>query len=247
MHPVACDLCLCAPSARIFNDPQGVELCERTGRNPSYTYLSLGCSKAAEARMLSFARQQVGKPFSNLGMARSLIIPRKTDGSSWCACPPPLRPSAPRWVLGVSGTDLGQWPHSGRFCAELVCAALKVGGLIALDSNPGCATPHSLYKLYSRQAAATANPFTLRNANQTLSFRSMVGPSVRASQHEGSGGALSLDVPRGAPVASAEGRHRSDSPPRASFRLLSAREAPTVGLGLSLMSLRPSDLRAAKQ
>jgi hypothetical protein len=48
-------------------------------------------------------------------------------------------------------------------------------------------------------------------------------------------------------VASAEGRHRSDSPPRASFKLLSAREAPTMGLGLSLTSLRPSDLREMKR
>ena len=101
-----------------------------------------------------------------------------------------------------------------------------------------------LYKLYSRQAAATANPFTLRNANQTLSFKTMVGPSVRASAHEA--GALSLDIPRCAPVASAEGRRRSDSPPRASFKLLSARKAPTMGLGLSLTSLRPPDLRAMR-
>ena len=32
------------------------------------------------------------------------------------------------------------------------------------DSNPGAATPYSLYKLYNKQAAATANPFTLRQA-----------------------------------------------------------------------------------
>jgi hypothetical protein len=43
--------------------------------------------------MLAFARQQIGKPFSNLGMARSLIMPRKSDGTSWCARPrsPPVR------------------------------------------------------------------------------------------------------------------------------------------------------------
>ena len=36
--------------------------------------------------MLHFARQQVGKPFSGVGMARSLIWPRRPDGSSWfCA------------------------------------------------------------------------------------------------------------------------------------------------------------------
>ena len=71
--------------------PRRSPLASRSSCPPraAYTYLSLGCSKAAEARMLSFARQQVGKPFSNLGMARSLLLPRKTDGSSWCACPHP--------------------------------------------------------------------------------------------------------------------------------------------------------------
>ena len=51
-----------------------------------YTYLSLGCSKAQEHRMLNYAKRQVGKPFSNIGMARSLIFPRTTTGESWfCA------------------------------------------------------------------------------------------------------------------------------------------------------------------
>ena len=40
---------------RIFNDKVGAELVERTGRNPSYMYQSLGCSKKAVARMLGFA------------------------------------------------------------------------------------------------------------------------------------------------------------------------------------------------
>ena len=66
---------------------------------PQYTYLSLGCSKAAEQRMLSFARAQVGKPFSNMGMARSLLFPRATD-------------------------------HRTYYCAELVAAILKQGGLM---------------------------------------------------------------------------------------------------------------------
>ena len=150
--------------ARIFNDPQGVvsyftrttlpfaqargvrtyparscvssqELCQRTGKNPQvcnathlphllvvptlastdrpamllcpqYTYLSLGCSKGAEQRMLQFARAQVGKPFSNMGMARSLIWPRSSTMQTF-------------------------------YCAELVAAILKQGGLMyaALHSN----------------------------------------------------------------------------------------------------------------
>ena len=73
-------------------DAVGVELTERTGRNPAYTYLSLGCSKVAEQKMLAFARAQIGKPFSNAGMARSLVWPRQTDGSSWfCAGALPRR------------------------------------------------------------------------------------------------------------------------------------------------------------
>ena len=65
----------------------GVELTQRTGRNPSYHYLSLGCSRTAEQRMLQFARSQVGKPFSNMGMARALFFPRKTHQQDWCANP----------------------------------------------------------------------------------------------------------------------------------------------------------------
>jgi hypothetical protein len=49
--------------------------------------------------MLAFARQQVGKPFSNSGMARSVIFPRQTTGRTY-------------------------------YCAELVAATLKSGGLM---------------------------------------------------------------------------------------------------------------------
>lgn len=72
---------------RVFNDKVGVELVERTGRSPHYVYQSLGCSKAAVNRMLRYAKTQcVGKPFSNTGMARSLLWPRQTDGTSFfCA------------------------------------------------------------------------------------------------------------------------------------------------------------------
>ena len=72
---------------RVFNDSVGVELAERTGRNPSFSYLQLGCSRNAEAAMMAFARRQVGKPFSPTGMARSIIYPRTPDGKSWCVFP----------------------------------------------------------------------------------------------------------------------------------------------------------------
>lgn len=116
---------------RIYNDNVGVELCERTGKSPNYRYLQLGCTKEAEQRMLEFAKQQVGKPFSRWGMARSIIWPRKTTFKDF-------------------------------FCAELVAATLKVGNIMSRDSNPGAATPQSLYNMYESHATTTGNPCVLR-------------------------------------------------------------------------------------
>ena len=72
---------------RVFNDRIGVEIVERTGKNPQYEYIQLGCSKRAEQRMLHYARTKcLGRPFSNMGMARSILWPRQTDNSSFfCA------------------------------------------------------------------------------------------------------------------------------------------------------------------
>jgi hypothetical protein len=66
---------------------KGVELVERTGKNPQNIYLQLGCSKHAEQKMLAFVRNQcIGKPFSNLAMFMSLLWPRQTDNTSFfCA------------------------------------------------------------------------------------------------------------------------------------------------------------------
>ena len=201
-------------------DAVGVELTERTGRNPAYTYLSLGCSKVAEQKMLAFARAQTGKPFSNAGMARSLVWPRQTDGSSW-------------------------------FCAELVAAILKVGGLMHQESNPGAATPYSLYKLYSQQAAATANPYTLR-AVQGLTFATVIrnGGSAAhvpllADDRAAAAAAASarapaptgVALPRAVPTPVHSGRRRPDSPPRASFRLLTA-NGPVPGHARMSLSMR---------
>ena len=213
--------------ARVFNDAVGVELTQRTGKNPAYTYLSLGCSKVAEQRMLAFARAQVGKKFSNTGMARSLVWPRQTDGKTW-------------------------------FCAELVAAILQRGGLMAKDSNPGAATPHSLYKLYSRQAAATANPYTLRGMN--LSFgsaptpqRSLPGRAVERQPllHDSTSNSAdptpALQPLRSGVTSSHQPRARTDSPPRAAFKVVNARgagmSAPVplgvapAGLSISLSGL----------
>ena len=71
---------------RVFNDQTGVELVSRTGRNPAYSYISLGCSRLSVDRMLAFAKSITGRPFSNIAMIRSLICPRTSDDSSYfCA------------------------------------------------------------------------------------------------------------------------------------------------------------------
>ena len=184
---------------RIFNANIGMEITSRTGRNPLYSYVSLGCSKNAERRMLAFAKQQIGAPFSNVGMARSLIWPRQSDYSSF-------------------------------FCAELVAAVLKVGGLMSMDSNPGAATPYSLFKTYSKSAAATANPFVLRAVNNLSDRQSLLPLSMPRS-----------GLPphaRPLPVAA----KRRQSPPRAAFRNLTLggpKTAPVPGtVVLTLNSLR---------
>ena len=72
--------------ARVFNGSTGVELMSRTGRNPSYSYVQLGCTLLQEQAMLRHARGCVGKPFSNYAMARSIVYPRTTNGQSYfCA------------------------------------------------------------------------------------------------------------------------------------------------------------------
>lgn len=88
--------------------------------------------------MLAFAKAQIGKPFSQMAMARSIIYPRQSDHSSW-------------------------------FCAELTAAILQVGGLLNSQSNPGSATPSSLYNMYQSRAAVTANPFKIHLLQQQAS------------------------------------------------------------------------------
>ena len=63
---------------RIFNDDL-VEITRRTGRNPRNSYIQLGVSALQLDRMMQFANNQKGKPFSKNGMMRSLICPRKSN------------------------------------------------------------------------------------------------------------------------------------------------------------------------
>jgi hypothetical protein len=115
--------------------PSAQELTQRTGVNPQFMYLQLGCAKHAEQAMLQFARQQRGKPFNMMAMFRSIVWPRQSKGIDY-------------------------------YCSELVAATLQAGGLMSLDSNPGSATPQSLYKLYSKSAATTGNAFLMRQIKE---------------------------------------------------------------------------------
>jgi hypothetical protein len=131
---------------RIYNDDTGVELISRTGLSPRNSYIHVGCSKASEQRMLGFARAVTGRPFSNIGMFRSVLWPRRTDNRSF-------------------------------FCAELVAACLKVGGLLSPSVNPGAATPAALHKLFKASGACTANPVVLARA-QECEMSSRVGSGL---------------------------------------------------------------------
>ena len=210
----------------------GVELVERTGRSPHYVYQSLGCSKAAVNRMLRYAKTQcVGKPFSNTGMARSLLWPRQTDGTSFfCAGTPTTRAASATIARALIATPV---------CAELVAAILREGGLLEASSNPGSATPETLHKLYLSRAAVTANPYVLRDLNATtgLSFCNTMGQCHQRAGASASSTAEEREAllqhhsimapvppPQRAPTtASALGeRRRSDSPPRGHFRVISS-------------------------
>jgi len=202
--------------ARVFNDSVGVELVERTGRNPQNLFIQLGCSKMAEHKMLHYVRTQcVGKPFSNYAMVRSLVWPRATTNESF-------------------------------FCAELVAAILKVGGLLDANCNPGAATPEMLHRIYAPRAAVSANPCLLRElngggaANSAGGANGFIGnltPGERLAEREALLPAYMRPSAAGLPLAAAlpvapqppvfqPARRRADSPPRGHFHAVTRDRAP---------------------
>ena len=197
--------------ARVFNDSVGVELVERTGRNPQNLFIQLGCSKMAEHKMLHYVRTQcVGKPFSNYAMVRSLVWPRETDNTSF-------------------------------FCAELVAAVLKVGGLLDANCNPGAATPEMLHRVYAPRAAVAANPVLLREINShsihpgpANGFIGNLTAAERIAEREALIAATSPyqgGIPMHLPAAPQQAlfqpaRRRADSPPRGHFHSVSKDRMP---------------------
>lgn len=149
--------------------------------------------------MIAFAKAQVGKPFSQMAMARSIFYPRTSDHRSW-------------------------------FCAELTAAILQVGGLLNSQSNPGAATPSSLYSTYRSRAAVTANPFKIHLLHQQQASQQA------AHGRRGSGAAdseplLQLQL-RGAlrPPGQCAEQCSHGNAQRQHFKQL-ASTAPTPGLG----------------
>ena len=70
---------------RVFSGEE-VELCSRTGLNPSLKYIEISHNTGEERDMLNFAREQCGKPFSMSAMVRAPCLPRTTNYNSWfCA------------------------------------------------------------------------------------------------------------------------------------------------------------------
>jgi hypothetical protein len=113
----------------------------------------------------------------------------------------------------------------------LVAAILREGGLLEASSNPGSATPETLHRVYQTRAAATANPYILRDLSVTttgLSFSNTVGvghaavASGSAEERE----ALLVHSATAAPIPPAASnrviRWRDDSPPRGHFRIISS-------------------------
>ena len=224
--------------ARVFNDSVGVELVERTGRNPQNVFIQLGCSKMAEHKMLNYVRTQcVGKPFSNYAMVRSLVWPRETDHSSFfCAGAPGRDHHHDHQNPQTRSPSL----TTGVPCAELVASVLKVGGLLDTNCNPGSATPEMLHRIYAARGAASANPCILRELNghsggtngNAMGMSSFIGnltQSERVAERESlmaSQSTHSTPVARNVstPINAATPqplfqapRRRADSPPRGHF------------------------------
>lgn len=207
---------------RVFNDAVGVELTERTGYNPSYSYVQIGCSKAAERAMLHWARQQIGKPFSSSGMARSIIWPRHSDGSSWyCA------------ELVAACLQVG-----GLMSHESKPGAATPQSLYRLYKNAGAvaANPCTLRREFGQGMQHQFNLFTPSPGVP------MTTQDVRIAMER----TAEVAVARLAPPRVA----RSSSPPRMAFKqIASGRSAPrpgvaTANLSLSLASLSMNPQRS---
>ena len=157
--------------------------------------------------MLRYAKSCVGRPFSQMGMARSILWPRQTDSKSF-------------FCAGESASALLFCADRRRSCAcaraELVAALLKEGGLMEQTSNPGGATPEVLYRLYKGRAAVVGNPCVLRDIQQqgtTMHFASL-GSAEQAQERRDEREALLQRQAVMAPMQSVAGLTQAHAIPR---------------------------------
>jgi hypothetical protein len=105
--------------------------------NPAYEFLKCECTLEQEANMLRAAKSVCGIPFSNIGMIRSMVYPRKTSD---------VNPKT-------------------FYCAELISWILKQGNVLPATINPGASTPGSLWDTFKTCSTITTHP-TKHNLTQ---------------------------------------------------------------------------------
>ena len=233
---------------RIFNDSVGVvsyahnlplaarnlnssrfhsqELTHRTGKNPNYQYVQVGCSKKAEMAMLHFARQQVGKPFSSSGMARSLLWPRTSDHKSW-------------YCAELIAACL---QHGGLMSRDSKTGAATPHSLYKLYKSQGAmqANPYTLRQQFGM------NHRTMSSLSSQLSHSSS---PVSASAQPVAFNMNSLAASRQAGVVSdnSSSRTRSDSPPRQAFRVIQPRGVTSDTRSIGVIPLSLASLNMNRQ
>ena len=188
-----------------------MELVERTGRNPQNLFIQLGCSKMAEQKMLHYVRTQ-------------------------CVGKPFSNYAMVRSLVWPRETT-----NESFFCAELVAAILKVGGLLDANCNPGAATPEMLHRIYAPRAAVAANPCLLREINShslhpgpANGFIGNLTAAERIAEREALIAATSPymgGIPMQLPAAPQQAlfqpaRRRAESPPRGHFHSVNKDRLP---------------------
>jgi hypothetical protein len=210
---------------RIFNDSTGAELTERTGKNPNYQYVQVGCSKKAELAMLHFARMQVGKPFSSTGMARSLIWPRESDHQSW-------------YCAELIAACL---QHGGLMSRDSKPGAATPHSMYKMYKSQGAmqANPYTLRQQFGMNAK------TMQSLRSSIPLSSTPARAVKTVIAQPLALGMQSIVSRNGATSSKErdrSRQRSDSPPRMQFRVIQARGSSSeprnaTNISLSLASL----------
>jgi hypothetical protein len=175
--------------------------------------------------MLHFARQQVGKPFSSAGMARSLLWPRESDFKSW-------------YCAELIAACL---QHGGLMSRDSKTGAATPYSLYKMYKSQGAmqANPYTLRQQFGmpQRTMQQIRQQLPHGGNPVRAMQSVIAQPVAFDMQ-------TLVAPRSRAVAvdrSASRSGRSDSPPRMAFRVIQARGPSEVRnsgtIALSLASL----------